>query len=628
MESDSLIPLEDPKSDIYKEVHIEMMTTGNSSTEVDMAGALNASAALSASAALKITESTSEHSTAHKTPQELDSMVTKSRDETTNGEGEHLLDFVCKDDSAQDINIDSVNHGNTESLTSSITMETGNTEISNNTDSIIPDTLKENHDLSPLENLENVTTSEALKQTQISASLDIEMSENETPSMSITPMADQIRPETFIDGIEKFVNFVSKEGLAKKMNDSVSPVSKERNDLAKDTISDDTSPTGKSTLGASKEKTVATSSSSIDNIKTEKQDIEEEEEDDVDADLKSYALAVNDMLDSEVEVSANSNELDSEIQTVVVSNTDAGQLTMTFTDNAVGRFETIGKSEDKVAGDPLAEGLKPLRKSHRPKRRRVYEDFEQTDTSAIDYVVEQVSKAIEEDQEFMKMSAPSTSKSKRKNPSPRKAKLTVEEVYESDTNEDSDGDLNKDILKVRMAKCDICNKHFLDKKKLEEHRRRHNRERKTQLDYPCVVCGKVFLKREHWRRHVKIHDDVRPYSCTDCDKTFRRKEHVKRHMLIHSGEKPFECMYCHQFYQRADHLKKHVQQHMKGTYQERRRKGNEEETTPERTSKRRKPTTKAAKLVAQSRRNKHKQEDEEEEQHYSDGLSDDEMYTA
>ncbi|CAG2213752.1 unnamed protein product [Mytilus edulis] len=204
-----------------------------------------------------------------------------------------------------------------------------------------------------------------------------------------------------------------------------------------------------------KEKTVATSSSSIDNIKTEKQDIEEEE-DDVDADLKSYALAVNDMLDSEVEVSANSNEIDSEIQTVVVSNTDAGQLTMTFTDNAVGRFETIGKSEDKVAGDPLAEGLKPLRKSHRPKRRRVYEDFEQTDTSAIDYVVDQVT--------------PSTSKSKRKNPSPRKAKLTVEEVYESDTNEDSDGDLNKDILKVRMAKCDICDKHFLDKKKLEEHR--------------------------------------------------------------------------------------------------------------------------------------------------------------
>lgn len=622
MDGDSLIPLEDPKSDIYKEVHIEMMTTGNSSTEVDMAGALNASAALSASAALKITESTSEHSTAHENPQELDSIVTKSTDDTTNGEGEHLLDFVCKDGSAQDIDSATVNHGNTESLTSTITMESDNTEISNNTDSIIPDTLKENHDFTPLENLENVTTSEALKQTQISASLDIEMSDNETPSMSITPMANQIRPETFIDGIEKFVNFVSKEGLAKKMNESVSPVSKERNDLE-----NDISPTGKTSLNKSKEKTVATSSSSIDNIKTEKQDIEEEE-DDVDADLKSYALAVNDMLDSEVEVSANSNEIDSEIQTVVVSNTDAGQLTMTFTDNAVGRFETIGKSEDKVAGDPLAEGLKPLRKSHRPKRRRVYEDFEQTDTSAIDYVVDQVSKAIEEDQEFMKMSAPSTSKSKRKNPSPRKAKLTVEEVYESDTNEDSDGDLNKDILKVRMAKCDICDKHFLDKKKLEEHRRRHNRERKTQLDYPCVVCGKVFLKREHWRRHVKIHDDVRPYSCTECDKTFRRKEHVKRHMLIHSGEKPFECMYCHQFYQRADHLKKHVQQHMKGTYQERRRKGNDEETTPERTSKRRKPTTKAAKLVAQSRRNKHKQEEEEEEQHYSDGLSDDEMYTA
>lgn len=44
-------------SDIYKDVHMEMITSSNSEGSiVDMSGALNASAALSASTALKINE--------------------------------------------------------------------------------------------------------------------------------------------------------------------------------------------------------------------------------------------------------------------------------------------------------------------------------------------------------------------------------------------------------------------------------------------------------------------------------------------------------------------------------------------------------------------------------------------
>ncbi|NJI21407.1 hypothetical protein HBJ00_22665, partial [Aeromonas veronii] len=76
----------------------------------------------------------------------------------------------------------------------------------------------------------------------------------------------------------------------------------------------------------------------------------------------------------------------------------------------------------------------------------------------------------------MKMLVFSILELKRKNLLLRKVKLIVEEVYESDINEDSDGDFNKDIFKVRMVKCDICDKYFLDKKKLEEYRRRYNRE--------------------------------------------------------------------------------------------------------------------------------------------------------
>jgi hypothetical protein len=553
-------------SDIYKDVHMELITTEitnsydkTSTMEevggvVDMSGALNATAALSASAALKLNESN------RKTDSEQ--TIGKITGITTNNSGfSEFVDPVKKENiNAQNKNVgsDYINRSN--------------------------------------------------------ASAGVLHGES-------TTMVRPLKPEAFIDGIEKFVNFVSKEGLTRKKSDNETPVEQSAMNTS---------------LSKSTNQTVFKTST---NTETKLVDSEREiknkdiknrtgDADDVDADLKSYALAVNDMLESEVEIAADGNELDAEIKTMVVSNDDTGEVKMTLTDSAVGRFETIGKNDD--AASTIADGLSPLRKSQRAKKRKIYQDFDQADiilSVELENVVDEVSKAIEEDEEVKKTSVGTKQKSKRKNPSPKKAKLTVDEVYESDSNEESDGDINKDILKVRMAKCDVCDKHFLDRKKLEEHKRRHKKKPVSQADYPCVVCCKVFLKREHWRRHVKIHDDVRPYVCPVCKKGFRRKEHVKRHMLIHTGEKPFECMFCSQRYQRADHLKKHLHQHTKDDYQVKQRKG---EGTKKSKDKRRKPTAKAAKLVARSRVVKEEIDYDvtEEDEHYSDGLSDDDNLTT
>ena len=553
-------------SDIYKDVHMELITTEitnsydkTSTMEevggvVDMSGALNATAALSASAALKLNESN------RKT--ESEQTIGKITGITTNNSGfSEFVDPVKKENiNAQNKNVgsDYINRSN--------------------------------------------------------ASAGVLHGES-------TTMVRPLKPEAFIDGIEKFVNFVSKEGLTRKKSDNETPVEQSAMNTS----------LSKSTNQTVFKTTTNTETKLVDSEREIKnKDIKNRtgDADDVDADLKSYALAVNDMLESEVEIAADGNELDAEIKTMVVSNDDTGEVKMTLTDSAVGRFETIGKNDD--AASTIADGLSPLRKSQRAKKRKIYQDFDQADiilSVELENVVDEVSKAIEEDEEIKKTSVGTKQKSKRKNPSPKKAKLTVEEVYESDSNEESDGDINKDILKVRMAKCDVCDKHFLDRKKLEEHKRRHKKKPVSQADYPCVVCGKVFLKREHWRRHVKIHDDVRPYACPVCKKGFRRKEHVKRHMLIHTGEKPFECMFCSQRYQRADHLKKHLHQHTKDDYQVKQRKGDSSKKSK---GKRRKPTAKAAKLVARSRGVKEEIDYDvtEEDEHYSDGLSDDDNLTT
>lgn len=575
-------------SDIYKDVHMELITTEitnsfdkTSTMEevggvVDMSGALNATAALSASAALKLNESN------RKT--ESEQTIGKITGITTNSSG--FSEFV---DPVKKVNINAQNKNVGSDLDNISTNTSMNFSSGNSFKSDEADINRSN------------------------ASAGVSHGESST---TIRPL----KPEAFIDGIEKFVNFMSREGLTRKKSDNETPVEQSAMNTS---LSKSTNQTVFKTTTNTETKLV----DSEREIKNKDNKNERGETDDVDADLKSYALAVNDMLESEVEIAADGNELDAEIKTMVVSNDDTGEMKMTLTDSAVGRFETIGKNDDVVS--TIADGLSPLRKSQRAKKRKVYQDFDQADINMsveLENVVDEVSKAIEEDGED-KTSVGTKQKSKRKNPSPKKAKLTVEEVYESDSNEESDGDINKDILKVRMAKCDVCDKHFLDRKKLEEHKRRHKKKPVSQSDYPCVVCGKVFLKREHWRRHVKIHDDVRPFACPVCKKAFRRKEHVKRHMLIHTGEKPFECMFCSQRYQRADHLKKHLHQHTKDDYQAKKRKGDSSKKSK---GKRRKPTAKAAKLVARSRGVKEEMDYDatEEDEHYSDGLSDDDNLTT
>lgn len=143
-------------------------------------------------------------------------------------------------------------------------------------------------------------------------------------------------------------------------------------------------------------------------------------------------------------------------------------------------------------------------------------------------------------------------------------KLTVEEVYRSG-DEGEDMEMNNEFLKVRMLKCDKCDKHFIDKKKLAQHKRQVHNDRKgprsSSKDHVCDVCGYLFKRREHWRRHKEVHQKSRPYNCDVCNKTFKRAEHVKRHQSVHLSTKPYPCMECSSAFTRADHLAKHALLH-------------------------------------------------------------------
>lgn len=297
-----------------------------------------------------------------------------------------------------------------------------------------------------------------------------------------------------------------------------------------------------------------------------------------------------------------SNDFVADINTIVITNDETGEVKMTFSDNGVGQYEEIEeKPEQKeleqgiddtclddiemVSFTALTEkdkvnGISPVRKSDRSiKLNSVFADGEGKKIPGFGKVLaSQLMKQSENTYIQKPKSGSKNGKTKRsrKQTDPKKSKLDVDDVYESDDGEgiESDGDLSKDLLKVRMMKCDVCGKHFLDRQKLQTHKITHNKKKNTQplsmssqgrgskKVYPCEVCGYTFHRREHWRRHRLTHLDVTPYKCPVCDRGFKRAEHVRRHQTVHTGVKAFDCNLCDKKFTRSEHLKKHMLVHI------------------------------------------------------------------
>ncbi|XP_061176650.1 transcription factor Sp2-like [Saccostrea echinata] len=228
----------------------------------------------------------------------------------------------------------------------------------------------------------------------------------------------------------------------------------------------------------------------------------------------------------------------------------------------VGSYMTVEplkkvKDEPK-SGDEMAS---PTRKSYRAPKRKVVKDYEE-----IGGAQEDESAPVKKKAKTMTVTAPAKKpvKGKRgRKAGPKEGKLTVEEVYKS--GDDAEEDDGNDFLKVCMVKCDKCDKHFLDKKKLALHKRQVHKTKRSPRgsgkEHICEVCGYVFKRREHWRRHKEVHQRSRPHTCEVCNKTFKRAEHVKRHQSVHLTTKPYPCMECESAFTRPDHLTKHMLLH-------------------------------------------------------------------
>ncbi len=92
--------------------------------------------------------------------------------------------------------------------------------------------------------------------------------------------------------------------------------------------------------------------------------------------------------------------------------------------------------------------------------------------------------------------------------------------------------------------CDLCEKRFNCKSKLEQHRIVHTFVKPFACD--ADGCEKKFTQKASMRLHkCRVHEKVpSKYRCEHCDRSCSTSDVLKNHLRTHTGERPYACTKC------------------------------------------------------------------------------------
>lgn len=88
----------------------------------------------------------------------------------------------------------------------------------------------------------------------------------------------------------------------------------------------------------------------------------------------------------------------------------------------------------------------------------------------------------------------------------------------------------------------------------------HMAEHKSQKDFPCPVCGKIYKTENRLHLHMQSHEpqpNVFPFVCMYCEKRFKTQAILNTHVKTHFPEQ-IACDFCNKHMSSKSALKRHI----------------------------------------------------------------------
>ncbi|XP_072304945.1 zinc finger protein 64 [Eucyclogobius newberryi] len=105
--------------------------------------------------------------------------------------------------------------------------------------------------------------------------------------------------------------------------------------------------------------------------------------------------------------------------------------------------------------------------------------------------------------------------------------------------------------------CELCQKRFSRRDKLNMHSRTHTGEK----PHKCKLCAYAAADSSSLKKHLRIHFDERPFKCQICPYASRNSSQLTVHLRSHTGDAPFQCQQCDAKFKINSDLKRHLRIH-------------------------------------------------------------------
>lgn len=141
-----------------------------------------------------------------------------------------------------------------------------------------------------------------------------------------------------------------------------------------------------------------------------------------------------------------------------------------------------------------------------------------------------------------------------------------------DVDNDSNTATITEIVQNKVIKCNMCDKLFNSRVRLNSHMNSHIKP------FKCKFCDEKYARRDYLKRHeynehreyvdedleVSFSEGQKTFSlvqCAFCPKVLRGKSQLQIHERRHTGEKPYQCEQCNIRFTTVCNLRTHQKKH-------------------------------------------------------------------